>query len=675
MKPFRAMRCPTGKTLRGRLSPFDLQCIVLAMLTWLATTAFGESMAEAQEKLQPAPWARDFLPPPSPWHGASEKLVAAPRDLWITPAERSAFTESPSYAATRDFVERLIRASPLLLSEVYFGTSPEGRKLIAVLAAKDRRPDGTPDPAKPLLLVQAGIHPGEIDGKDAGLMLLRDIVVHGKDKLLDRANLLFVPILNVDGHERVGRFNRPNQRGPKEQGWRSNAQNLNLNRDYGKLDTAEIRGIVSLINSYNPDLYLDLHVTDGMDYQYDITFGNSATESGLGFSPHIGNWLANSYRPAVDAALTAAGHVPGPLVFEVDTRQPQLGLSNNVDSARYSTGYGDIVHLPTVLVENHALKPYRQRVLGTYVLLEETLALLGRDGARLRQAKSDDAAFHPNKLTIDWKREKSPSDRVQFKTMEYETSSSVASGSTEVRWLGRPAGTVSMPVFKPMATIKVQLPVAYWVPASRQEIIERLVLHGIQIERITSPRILVLEYTRLHDPKPADECDGSAALTCEGHIGLNSEEYSHEWRRATMPLGSVRVTTDQKLGNLAAILLEAESPEGFLAWGYFPEIFQRTEYVEPYVMAPLADSMLAACPALKEEFEKKLAAEPKFAGDPDKRLEWFYERTPYYDSTYLLYPIARELSHPPAAADEKVLKPGETPTLVEILQSCRWPRG
>jgi hypothetical protein len=189
----------------------------------IALTAILASSASAADLTAP-------LPPVLPWHGASERLVVPPNDPWITPAEARNFDETPSYADTRAWLDRLVAASPLLRIEP-FGHTAQGRELYAVRAAK---PGSGP---KPVLLVQAGIHSGEIDGKDAGLMLLRDIALRGKDKLLDHADLVFVPIFNADGHERSSPFNRPNQRGPRSQGWRTTAQNLNLNRDYLKADT------------------------------------------------------------------------------------------------------------------------------------------------------------------------------------------------------------------------------------------------------------------------------------------------------------------------------------------------------------------------------------------------------------------------------------------------------
>jgi hypothetical protein len=180
----------------------------------------------------------------------------------------------------------------------------------------------------------------------------------------------------------------------------------------------------------------------------------------------------------------------------------------------------------------------------------------------------------------------------------------------------------------------VQLPRAWWVPASEPQVIERLKLHGIAFETIDAPRTLKLDMVRLADPK--------LGAPNEGHVPL-SAKFIHEAREETMPPGSVRVPAAQPRALLAAALLEAESPDSMLAWNYFPGILQRTEYIEGYAIAPLADRMLAEDPGLRAEFEKRLAADKMFAQDGNARLAWFYERTLYYDQRYLLYPVGREL--------------------------------
>ncbi|CAN5552933.1 M14 family metallopeptidase [soil metagenome] len=606
--------------------------------TGLAAIAVAMTASVTMAETPRAPWASDILPPALAWRGASETLIAKPSDPWITPSERTGLTASPDYAETRAWLEKLDAASPLIRMET-FGKSPEGRDLLVVYVSKD---GARLDPNKPVLLVQAGIHPGEIDGKDAGMMLLRDMAFHGKDALLDKVNLVFVPIFSVDGHERASPYSRPNQRGPALQGWRHTAQNLNLNRDYGKLDSPEMRAMIGLINRVKPDLYLDIHVTDGEDYQYDITYGWAGYRGDFARSRATSAWLDSAFLPATTAALKAAGHIPGQLVFALDERDPKKGLGASPASLRFSNGYGDAAHIATVLVENHSLKPYRQRVLGTYVLLEEALKLLATDGAALRAAEAADRAARPAVIKANFGTDfggggETPIRTEPFLGVRFETYVSPASGVKEVRWLGQPDPTPwSLPLYTSEPALDLTPAKAYWISSAKPDIIERLRIHGVAMETLAAPRTVSVDMIRLTAPK-------LAARANEGHVEIAAGPVTHETRTVTWPAGSVRVPTDQPLGAMVTLLLEPESDESFFAWGMFAEVLQRVEYIEGYAIAPLAEKMLAADPNLKAEFEAKLAADPTFAADPEARLGWFYARTPYYDDHYRLYPVGREL--------------------------------
>ncbi len=567
------------------------------------------------------------LPPLAQWKGDSEKLAVGTNHKWVTPGENTGLTSSPSYAETRAFAEKMVAASPLLKLEV-FGVTPQGREMFAIVARKESTA------RKPVLLAQAGIHAGEIDGKDAGLMLLRDIAFRSKDALLDKADFVFVPIFNVDGHERSSRFNRPNQRGPVLQGWRTTAQNLNLNRDYLKADAPEMQAMIGLIRKYDPALYLDLHVTDGTDHQYDVAFAFSGWDGRYAYAPEIGKWLDQSFRPAISAALTKAGHTPGFYVSAVNNRKPDAGIVHGADTPRFSTGYGDHSRIPTVLVETHSLKPHRQRVLGTYTLVESALRLVGNDTAQLDRAIAADRAARPSEITLSWKALAKPIDTIRFKGIAHETYRSAVSGVDEVRWLGKPINQ-QMDVYGVEPDLKVKLPKAYWVPATATDVIARMKVHGLEMETVDAPRLLMLDMVRLDEPKL-----GNAS---EGHVPLSAKAFRHEMLLINMPKGSVRVPTDQPLGLLAAAMLEAESGDSFLAWNFFPGMLQRTEYIEGYAIAPLAEAMMARDPALKAEFEAKLVKDEAFAGNPSARLEWFYIRSAYYDANYLLYPVGREM--------------------------------
>lgn len=602
-----------------------------------AVAALASSPAMSQNPpaslVNAAPWDQGFLPPAPTWNGASKALLRDASDPWATAFEADAARDfSPSYADTRAWFDRLDAASDLIRIE-QFGVSPEGRPIYAVIASKDGT---TLDPSKPVLLAQAGIHPGEIDGKDAGMMLLRDMAFYGKDSLLDRANLILIPILSVDGHERAGAYSRPNQRGPRIQGWRHTATNQNLNRDFMKLDQAEMQAVMGLIHKYRPDLYVDIHVTDGIDYQYDVTYGYNGEDGIWSRSPAIARWLDDAFKPEMNAALEAQGHIPGELVFAIDDRDPKKGMNDGGLGERYSNGWGSAAHIPTILIENHSLKPHEQRVLGTYVFLEEALKLLADKTQTLRAAISADRALRPAELPANFVGDEQPTRTRPFKGILYDTYDSAASGRPELRWLGQPDPELwQVPFYGSHPTLTLKRPTAYWVPSYRADIIERLKIHGVQMETLAAPRTVAVDMLRLIDPKVS-------ARTNEGHVPITVGQVRAEAKDWTYPVGSVRVPTDQPMGDVAILLLEPQSSESFFAWGMFPEVLNRVEYIEAYAIAPLAEKMLAADPALKAEFEAKLAAEPAFAADGDARLAWFYERTPFYDQRFRLYPVGRE---------------------------------
>jgi murein tripeptide amidase MpaA len=581
-----------------------------------------------------------LLPPVQHWSGASESLVVATDDPWITPAEVMQLSETPDYAETMTWLRKLVSASPEL-EMVSIGRSLQGRDIWMVIASADKTFSAETMRAtgKPLLLAHSGIHAGEIDGKDAGLMLLRDMTVAARrSELLAKTNFLFIPILNVDGHERRSVFNRINQRGPLEMGWRTNARNQNLNRDFTKLDTQGVRALIKVFRQWQPDLYLDLHVTDGADYQYDITFGGNGRN---GWSPAIGNWIEDVYRPAINSVLSENGHEPGGLIFAANGMDMKDGFLTWSGNPRFSNGYGDAIHLPTILVENHSLKPYRRRVLGTYVLMAETLELLAREQGSLRKAREQDQQRRPRSIPLGFERDKSaPAKKVPFKGIGSERYQGLVSGGEVVRWTGESVTEVIPEVFINKPTAVIEPPVAYIIPQAWSDVVERIALHGIDVTQIKEPLSTHAEVYRLPGAVIAEPSEWTPN-PFEGHIRIDPGEPDMQLIETTFPIGSYRISTDQALGELLVLMLEPQAPDSFLQWGFFLEIFTRTEYAEAYVLEPLAQKMLENDAELKNRFEQKLASDEAFAGSRYQRLMWFYEQTPFYDEQYLLYPVAR----------------------------------
>ncbi|MFC5626851.1 M14 family metallopeptidase [Algoriphagus winogradskyi] len=577
--------------------------------------------------------AQDIMPPTIPWNGKSKELLVDKSEKWVTPFELSDGLESPTYAETMAWIEKLV-ANSEYLELVTAGTSEQGRPIKLVIGSKNKEfgSDKLSTSSKPLIFFQAGIHAGEIDGKDAGMMLLRDISQGNKIGLLDNANLLFIPILNVDGHERRSEYGRVNQRGPKEMGWRTNAVNLNLNRDYTKLETAGIQAVTEVINSYDPDLYIDIHVTDGADYQYDITYGYVATG---GYSPEISSWLSTKFQPEVDQALKDQGHIPGPLLFAANGNDFSAGNVAFSFSPRFSHTYGDIRHMASILIENHSLKPFEQRVLGTYVFLEQAIKSLGNHYAALQKAVESDSNQPKESIPVKFKFRDTPADSMEFLGIASSKVKSEITGAEYVKWEGKPV-TQSVPsIFMDVPELSVSVPKAYWVPVEWTDVTTKLKQHGIQFETINEAREVNVELSTVTSFSMGNQ-------PYEGLMRVQRFELDKTYRKLTLNPGSVRVPTDQALGELAVILLEPESVDSFFQWGYFNSIFSQTEYMETYIMEPLIAKMLSEDADLKMLFEEEKASNPDFAKSPRTIYSWFYKQTPYFDQNWKVIPVGRE---------------------------------
>jgi hypothetical protein len=392
-----------------------------------------------------------------------------------------------------------------------------------------------------------------------------------------------------------------------------------------------MRALVRALTEWDPDFYMDIHVTDGADYQYDITFGYNERHA---YSPAIATWLDEFFTPGVSRDLKAMGHIPGPLVNLIDDRAPQEGNFGWTAPPRFSNGYGDARHLPTVLIENHSLKPYKQRVLGTYVLLESTLRILGKEGKKLAAAINADRSRRVAELPLSWRVPRSPTPRMtEFLGVEPLVKSSAITSSEYVQWSGKIfTRTIPLVMMNEPDEI-VRRPRAYLIPPAWDEVIARLAAHGIQMERLAAAQELEVEMYRLQEAKLAGQpFEGRVNVSCKPVL---------EKRKQIFPAGTMRVSTDQPLGTLAMLLLEPGSGDSFLQWGFFLEVLTPTEYVESYVMQPMAERMLAEDAALKTEFEQKLKSDSTFAKSPREKLQWLYRRTPFFDAQWQLYPVAR----------------------------------
>ncbi len=560
---------------------------------------------------------------------------------WRTHAEQTDYCETPRYDETVAYCRKLAANSPLI-RYVEFGRSGEGRALPLVIAATGDTftPAGARHANKVVVLIQANIHAGETDGKDAGLALLRDIAItKTRASLLDHAVVLFIPIYNVDGHERRSPFNRINQNGPAEIGWRANATNLNLNRDYMKADAPETRAWLRLWNEWQPDLFIDCHVTDGADFRYDVTY---QYEAGDNVPAPLRDWWRTAYEGRIVPAAETAGRLFSTYLVFRDNRDPvHKGVEGFIGTPRFATGYTPLRNRPGLLIETHMLKDYRTRVLGTYDLLRAALEEVNRDPDSLvragraadEQVVSEGRTYDPARkiaLRIDFTEKSVPR---LIKGIEFHIELSGVSGAARVVYGTKPFD-YTVPFFNEThPTVAVVPPLYYIIPPQWAAVIDVLAAHGLQMQRLAAPMTIDVESYRFSDVK----WGGSSF---EGRVLVTQKNQAVREQRL-YPVGSVVVPMAQAGARVALNLFEPDAPDSFVAWGFFNSIFEQKEFGESYVLERLAREMLAKDEHLRREFEQRVANDPKFAASARDRLTFFYERSPYWDRQMNLYPVGR----------------------------------
>ncbi len=585
---------------------------------------------------------------------AQAQVVHAPD--WRTPAELSDYRTTPDYTETVGYLERIAEAHPALVKIEDFGKTGEGRDLKIVIASKDGvfDPDAIHASGRAILLVQNSIHAGEMDGKDACLSLLRDIVQdkNGAMRLLDHVVFVFIPVYNIDGHERRSAYNRINQNGPELAGWRGNGTNINLNRDYMKADAPETRAFLKMFHRWLPDFFVDDHVTDGMDYQYDVTFG---IDAGPDVAPETASWIRQTVTPELAERVNAAGHMAFPSLIDLnDDTDPAKGLSFTLNKPRFSTGQMILENRPGLLVELHMLKDYKTRVTGNYQILWALLEVMSRDAAKLialnKQADADAASLgsHPLSntrfpLAIEENGETTP---VLFHGWQFTRALSEVSGAMWVQYSHIP-WNVTLPLATgSKVTATTDPPAAYIVSPQWAQVIGVLAAHDIAMRRTSAPWTGKVERYRCSGMQwQGPPFEGRHPIFRGEAPGAQPGQYGEcvlTSETLTFPAGSTVVLLNQRLSKVAIHWLEPDAPDSALRWGFFDPIFEQKEYGEGYVLETLAREEMAKDPALKAEFEHRIQTDPRFAASPTARLEFFYERSPWFlENRVGVYPVGR----------------------------------
>ncbi len=569
---------------------------------------------------------------------AGTSIAAASAPL-STVSERSGFTKTGRYDEVIALCAAFQSAYPKQVRCIDFGTTPEGRPMKALVVSRTGALTAADAHRRqlPVLLVQGGIHAGEIDGKDAGFLALRE-VLDGKAAAgaLAKQVLVFVPVFNVDGHERFGRWNRPNQVGPEAMGWRVTAQNYNLNRDYAKADAPEMQAMLALVNEWDPIAYIDLHVTDGAKFEHDVSIQVEPIHAGDDEMKKAGLQL----RDGVIADLAQQGSLPLPYYPSFVTGDdPSSGFADGVSPPRFSTGYFLLRNRMGMLVETHSWKDYATRVRITRNAIVSVLSLVADHGsdwlASAHAADKRAAAMAGQPVPLDYV----TTDKVRtvaFRGYEYTRTPSDVSGALMTRYDDRKPQVWNIPLRDEIVPgLMVTAPTAgYIVPAAHAAWVgAKLRQHGITFRVLaTAPGKSPVETFR------ADKVT-FAARSVEGH---QAATLLGDWKPETRDItaGSLFVPIAQARSRLVMALLEPRAPDSLAAWGEFNNAFEQKEYMEDYVAEDVARAQLAD-PAVAAEFKQKVATDPDFAKNPNARLQFFAKRHSSWDERLNLYPVLR----------------------------------
>ena len=558
--------------------------------------------------------------------------AAAPGALQ-TPFERSSGKQTATYAECIAFYQQLDKLSPALSIRV-MGMSDAGYPYHVVLYSNDR----TADPEiwhaqnKVVLLINNGIHPGEPDGVDASMLLLRDVVT-GKIHVPDNVALAVIPLYNIGGALNRGSFSRVNQNGPESYGFRGNAQNLDLNRDFTKNDSRNARSFVQIFHWVNPDIQIDNHVSDGADYQYTMTL--LATQwNKLG--GELGDFLHNVYGPSLFRDMQKRGWPMTPYV-EFEEGNPDRGWDGFYDEPRYSSGYATLWHTIAFMPETHMLKPFHDRVIATYALMRSMIDEAAQHAGQLLEKRKHDIAADQDSthLSLDWKVDTTRWDLISFKGYEALTKTSAVTGLPRLYYDHDKPFEKQVRFYDYFVSdASVTVPAAYLIPQGWHDVVDLLALNGVRMRRLTQDSTVGVEVYHIADYK-------SAGRAYEKHHKNTAIKVTAGRESIHLLKGDYVIPTDQPARRFLVEMLEPTGEDSYFAWNFFDAILQQKEGYSAYRWEDVAEQWLKDHPELRQQLEEKKKADDAFARSASQQLNFVYRHSPYYEPAHMRYPVYR----------------------------------
>jgi hypothetical protein len=551
----------------------------------------------------------------------------------VTPFEKSREKQTATYFECIDYYHKLAArfGTVKLLS---FDTTDAGYPLHLVLFSKDKQfdPRQWRSRKKAVLLVNNGIHPGEPDGIDASMMLVRDLAT-GKLQAPGNVVLAVIPVYNIGGSLNRGSFSRVNQNGPESYGFRGNAQNLDLNRDFIKADSKDARAFARLFQWVQPDVFMDNHVSDGADYQHTMTLLTTQHNKLGGV---LDTFLHTVFEPALYKGMQQKNWDMCPYV-NFEDGNPDKGWTAYYDPPRYSSGYAALFQTLAFVPETHMLKPYGSRVHSTYALmqtmLEQTAAMAGEIISKRMQAIR--AVQQATSLPVSWQADTTQFEYIRFKGYATATKTSEVTGMPRMYYDHNQPFEKDVRfynTFQPVAT--VVKPRAYLVPQGWQTVIELLRLNGVQLQRLSHDTSIRVNYYHIDEYK-------SLPRPYEKHHRNTEVKLSVHSITQRFLKGDYLVYTGQRADRYIVETLEPQGDDSFFSWNFFDAILQQKEGYSNYRWEDVAGPYVQAHPELKQQLEEKKKSDKQFAASAAAQLDFVYKHSPWYEPAHLRYPVYR----------------------------------
>lgn len=549
--------------------------------------------------------------------------------------EKSNGKETATYDETITFYKNLAKEySEIFIYEI--GETDSGKPLHLVVydTNKNFKLEYLPKSNKNVILINNGIHPGEPDGIDASMMLLRDIVQNNDlKKQFKNITICVIPIYNIGGSLNRNSTSRVNQNGPKSHGYRGNARNYDLNRDFIKNDTKNAQTFTKIFHLVNPDIFIDNHVSNGADYQYTIT--HLLTQHNK-LGGDLGKFLHQKMSPEIEKGLNEEDLFITPYV-NVFNRVPDNGFSQFFDTPRYSTGYTTLFNTIGLMIETHMLKPYANRVVATYKLLFQILNFLKDNGQEITSLRNklSDVIISKKTYPIQWEIDSSKTTTLNFKGYEGKFIKSEVTGLNRLKY------DKSKPFTKPITYYnyfkpkkEIIIPKGYIIPQGWWNVIELLQNNNINMYPFKNDTVINVESYKIKNYK-------STKNPYEGHYLHFNTQVEKTIVKYHFKKGDYYVSINQKGIRYLIETLEPEAPDSFFNWNFFDTILQKKEGFSPYVFEDLALEILNKNPKLKSDFEQLKKEDKDFSNNWYAQLNYIYKHSKYNEKAYLQYPVYR----------------------------------